>query len=223
MRKIVSIVLYTALLIVLGVSVLWTTISLAQAPEVRITSPQMNAEVRGKVLINGRTALPEFDYYKVEFGIGPQPADWAIVGEIHKTPVTDGLLETWDTTALPDGMYSLRLRVVKPDGNYEEHFVPQIKIVNSVPTETPTATISPTLPPTIAIAETYIPYTPAVSRPTAALAQPTPTPTLARPTRTTASPLGDIKEFGNAILLGAGAMGVIFVLVGLILAIRRVL
>ena len=220
MRRIAGVVLYAASLTVLCVSVLWMTTSLAQAPEVRITSPQMNAEVRGKVLINGRTALPEFDYYKVEFGIGPQPADWAIVGEIHKTPVADGLLETWDTTALPDGMYSLRLRVVKPDGNYEEHFVPQIKIVNSVPTETPTATISPTLPPTIAIAETY---TPAVSKPTAALAQPTPTPTLARPTRTTASPLGDIKELGNAILLGAGAMGVIFVLVGLILAIRRVL
>lgn len=220
MRRIVGVILYVALLTVLCVSTLWTAISLAQAPEVRITSPQMNAEVRGKVLINGRTALPEFDYYKVEFGIGPQPADWAIVGEIHKGPVADGLLETWDTTALPDGMYSLRLRVVKPDGNYEEHFVPQIKIMNSVPTETPTATISPTLPPTIAIAETY---TPAVSKPTAALAQPTPTPTLARPTRTTASPLGDIKEFGNAILLGAAAMGVIFVLVGLILAIRRVL
>jgi len=220
MRRIINLVLSAAVLIVLGVSVIWTTTSLAQAPEVRITSPQMNAELRGKVLINGRTALPEFDYYKVEFGIGPQPTDWAIVGEIHKTPVTDGLLETWDTTALPDGMYSLRLRVVKPDGNYKEHFVPQIKIVNTVPTATPTATISPTLPPTIAIAETY---TPAVSRPTAALAQPTPTPTLARPTRTTASPLGDIKEFGNAILLGAGAMGIIFVLVGLILAIRRVL
>ena len=220
MRRIAGVVLYAASLTVLCVSVLWMTTSLAEAPEARITSPQMNAEVRGKVLINGRTALPEFDYYKVEFGIGLQPADWAIVGEIHETPVADGLLETWDTTALPDGMYSLRLRVVKPDGNYEEHFVPQIKIVNSVPTEAPTATISPTLPPTIAIAETY---TPAVSKPTAALAQPTPTPTLARPTRTTASPLGDIKEFGNAILLGAGAMGVIFVLVGLILAIRRVL
>jgi len=220
MRRIAGVVLYAALLTVLCVSVLWMTTSLAQAPEVRITSPQMNAEVRGKVLINGRTALPEFDYYKVEFGIGPQPADWAIVGEIHKTPVADGLLETWDTTALPDGVYSLRLRVVKPDGNYEEHFVPQIKIVNSVPTETPTATISPTLPPTIAIAKTY---TPAISKPTSVLAQPTPTPTLARPTRTTASPLGDIKEFGNAMLLGAGAMGVIFILVGLILAIRRVL
>lgn len=220
MRRIVGVILCVALLTVLCVPTLWTAISLAQDPEVRITSPQMNAEVRGKVLINGRTALPEFDYYKVEFGIGPQPADWAIVGEIHKSPVADGLLETWDTTALPDGMYSLRLRVVKPDGNYEEHFVPQIKIMNSVPTETPTATISPTLPPTIAIAETY---TPAVSKPTAALAQPTPTPTLARPTRTTASPLGDIREFGNAILLGAAAMGVIFVLVGLILAIRRVL
>jgi len=220
MRRIAGIVLFAALLMVLGVSVLWMNSSLAQSPEVRITSPQMNAEVRGRVLINGRTALPEFDYYKVEFGIGSNPTDWAIVGEIHKTPITEGLLETWDTTVLPDGMYSLRLRVVKPDGNYDEHLVPQIKIVNSVPTETPTATISPTLPPTIAIAETP---TLAVSKPTAALAQPTPTPTLARPTRETASPLGDIKEFGNAILLGAGAVGVIFVLVGLILAIRRVL
>lgn len=219
MRKRERIVLHAALLITLGTFVFWTT-SLAQAPEVRITSPQMNAEVRGKVLINGRTALSGFDYYKVEFGIGPSPADWAIIGEVHKTPVTEGLLETWDTTMLPDGMYSLRLRVVKPDGNYEEHFVPQIKIVNTLPTETPTATVSPTLPPTVAVVATY---TLVVAKPTAALAQPTPTPTLARPTRAAASPLGDIKEYGNAVCLGAGAMGVIFLLVGLILAIRRVL
>ena len=219
MRRIARVVFLAASLTALSLFVAWA-VSLAQPPEVRITSPQMDAEVRGKVLINGRSALPEFDYYKVEFGIGPNPADWAIVGEIRKTPVTDGLLETWDTTILPDGMYSLRLRVVKPDGNYEEHFVPQIKVVNTVPTEMPTPTVTPTLPPTIVVVETY---TVAVTKPTAALAQPTATPTLARPTRAAISPLGDIEEYGNAILLGAGAAGVIFVLIGLVLAIRRLL
>jgi len=207
-------------LIVVCMSVVWSR-SACESPEVRITSPQMNAEVRGKVLINGRASLPQFDYYKVEFGIGPNPTDWALIGDIHKNPVTDGLLATWDTTLLPDGTYSLRIRVVRPDGNYEEHFVPQIKIVNAVPTATVTATASPTfLPPTIPMGATY---TPAVTRPTAALAQPTPTPTLARPTRAAMSPLGDIEDYRNALCLGAGAMGVIFILVGLILAIRRVL
>jgi len=219
MKRRACAVLRTVLVVLLGTLVLGT-LSAAQAPEIKITSPQMNAELRGKVLINGTAALPQFDYYKVEFGIGPNPSDWALVGEIHRTPVTDGLLETWDTTVLPDGLYSLRLRVVKPDGNYAEYYVRQVKIVNTVPTSTPTATVSPTIPPTPVVMETY---TPVFTKPTAALAQPTPTPTLARPTRETVSPLGSAKDFGNALLLGAGAMGVIFLLVGLVLAVRRVL
>ena len=220
MRRTARVLVYVLLLAVVCMSAEWRRSS-GESPEVRIVSPQMNAELRGKVLINGRASLPQFDYYKVEFGIGPSPADWALIGDIHKAPVVEGLLETWDTTTLPDGMYSLRIRVVKPDGNYEEHFVPQVKIVNAVPTATVTPTASPTLPPaTIPVGSTY---TPAVTKPTAALAQPTATPTLARPTRAAAAPLGDIKDYRNALCLGAGAMGVIFLLVGLVLAIRRVL
>ena len=222
MKRAARIMFCVALLSVLGMFAVSPRFA-AQAPEdvVRITSPQMNAEVRGQVLINGRAAVPEFDYYKVEFGIGANPSDWALIGETHDTPVVDGLLATWDTAALPDGLYSLRLRVVKPDGNYAEHLVPQVKIVNRLPTETPTPTITPTLPPTVVVPVEG--YTPVVERPTAPLAPPTPTPTLARPTRAAVSPLGDLKDYRNALILGAGAMGVVFILVGLILGIRRLL
>jgi hypothetical protein len=89
-----------------------------QGGQAVITSPHGPVVVRGNVLISGTAANSEFDYYKVEFAPGSNPRDdqWAIIGSTHATPVVDGLLETWYTEGrVPDGTYSLRLRVVRRD------------------------------------------------------------------------------------------------------------
>jgi hypothetical protein len=39
------------------------------------------------------------------------------MGEIHTQPVIDGQLEVWHAEGLAPGTYSLRLVLVKPDGN----------------------------------------------------------------------------------------------------------
>lgn len=193
---------------------------LVQEPGGKISSPQMNAEVRGTVLIEGTAWLPNFNFYKVEYGIGPDPSDWILIGVTHSTPVVEGILETWDTTQVPDGSYSIRLRVVKPDGNYDDFFARQIQVANTRPTETPTPTQTATLPstPTPAATPTLV-----ILQPTTVLELPTPTPTLARPTRAAASPLGDLQDYQQAFCLGAGAMGAVFLVLGLIFAIRRML
>ncbi len=187
-----------------------------------ITSPRGPVVVRGSVLISGTASHPEFDYYKVEYGPGANPRDdeWVLIGSTHTAPVVDGLLETWHTTGLvPDGTYSLRLRVVRRDGNYDEYMARQITVANAMPTETPTpaATTTPTktstpLPPTATIVIAVpVPMTPE--------AQATPGG------EGTQAPDGgsslSLDTVGSATCWGGGIALGLFLLVGFFALVRR--
>ena len=89
-------------------------------PNARITSPGVNQAVRGNVGILGTASHANFDYYKVEVGPGTDPRDWEwnVVGQLHRSPVTGGVLETFNSGAYPPGTYTLRLVVVDVTGNY---------------------------------------------------------------------------------------------------------
>jgi serine/threonine protein kinase len=89
-------------------------------PQACITSPADGARVSGTVTIRGTAVHPEFQYYKLEFGLGPTPQHWAVLGALQSVPVVDGVLGTWDASPLPAGVYSLRLVVVDQTGNYPE-------------------------------------------------------------------------------------------------------
>ena len=221
-----------ALRVILGVMVLlgWGLVAVRAEPvsqqlQVQITSPEMGAELRGVVEIKGSASVPNFQFYKVEFGVGPNPAQWALIGTLHEQPVLNGRLEVWDTTKLPDGVYSLRLQAVKRDGNYEEFFVRQVAIVNT----RPTATVAPTETPLVAVSPTQSPVatprataTLRIIAPTAALSGATATPTLSRPVRSEPLPI-DPKSWGQAFCFGAAAMGIVFVLLGIVFGLRRLL
>lgn len=194
----------------------------AQGDQAVITSPSMNAVVRGQVLIQGSASHPNFWKYEVHLAPEPNPNNqWSVIG-IHETQVVGGLLETWNTNTVPDGSYSLLLRVVDRTGNYQEYTVRQVAVANAAPTETPTPT--PTRAPTNTPRPRDTP-TVIVIEPTMDIAGATPTATLARPTRAPAVSLPgiDLQGWGEAFLMGAGAMLAIFVLVGLIQLIRRIL
>ena len=75
-----------------------------------ISSPGSSDEVSGSVAIGGRATSPDFVSYAVEWGHGPTPATWQLLHE-SSDPVTAGLLAEWDTTALTDGAYTLRIRL----------------------------------------------------------------------------------------------------------------
>jgi hypothetical protein len=91
-------------------------------PNVRITSPGMNQVVQGNMPVRGSADIPGFQYYKVEVGPGANPKDqeWTVVGELHQTPVSGGVLETFNGAAYPPGSYTLRLVVVDQTGNFPE-------------------------------------------------------------------------------------------------------
>jgi hypothetical protein len=137
--------------------------------EAVITSPEAFANVRGNVSIFGTATHPQFQRYELYYTIEPGD-NWVFIGEAHFEQIANGLLGTWDTASLPDGTYSLRLRVVRQDGNYDEAYQRSIVVANAAtpPTPTPTDTAEPQELPTL----------PPVVEPTAVSAEETPTPIL---------------------------------------------
>jgi len=195
-----------------------------QQSQVQITSPEVSQEIRGIVPIIGSASAPNFDYYKVEFGNGPDPSQWALIGSMHESPVINGQLEIWDTRVYPDGVYSLRLRAVKRDGNYSEFFVRQVVIANARPTYTPTFEPSPTstAPATTVPATPTATATLQIIAPSAVLSAPTVTPTLSRPQQRQVLPVNP-KGWPQAFCYGALATGAVFVLLGIVFGLRRLL
>jgi hypothetical protein len=182
-----------------------------------ISSPADNAVVRGTVPIVGTAVDQNFWKYEVYFA-SEGTEQWTLIGAIHETQVADGLLETWETTIIPDGNYSLRLRVVNRTGNYQEVYVRGVMVANAAPTDTPepTETPIPTATQTPAPSPTFI-------IPTSPLAQPTATPTLARPTRSALPEVLDINTWRQSLCLGAQLMGIILVAIAVIFVVRQII
>lgn len=82
----------------------------------RLTNPTVNAILKGAVQVTGSANVDDFDYYKFE--VRPTGAtEWSTL-QLFRQPVADGVLGTWDTSALPSGAYTFRLVVVDKTGNY---------------------------------------------------------------------------------------------------------
>lgn len=149
-----------------------------------ITEPQDDDVLIGTVLIYGTAADTDFRFYMLEYI--PDPAlsgmDWTPLQPPVAQQVSDGVLALWDTTALPDGHYRLRLRVVRGDGSEISDEV-HVQIVNATPTPTPTVRPTATLTPTPGTPTPGPSPTPLIwqpptrtPRPTATPGGPTPTP-----------------------------------------------
>jgi hypothetical protein len=87
---------------------------------VRIMSPGKDAVISGWIDIQGTANISEFQFYKIEWAAGEIPGDWHSISNIHNSPVTNGLLDEFDTHLLPNGVYWLRLTVVDQTGNFPE-------------------------------------------------------------------------------------------------------
>jgi len=157
----------------------------------------------------------------VEYAPGVNPADnqWILIGSTHASPVQNGLLETWHTQGrVPDGTYSLRLLVVKRDGQFDEDIVRQITVANAVPTETPTPATKPTATKT---------SSPLPPTPTIVIAVPVPiTPEPATPepsARPTAAPSASfsLDKFTSSMLWGGGIALGLFLLLGFLALVRQ--
>lgn len=203
-----------------------------------ISSPASNAVVRGTVQITGSADYPSFQFYILEFSPEPIPGDqWQIIGVIHEAPVINGVLENWDTTLIPDGSYTIRLRVVRLDGNYSEAFAQQVVVTNAqpLPTDTPIpapvneeAQEQPVGPPTAS--PTPLPPTPTISIDLPVVETPTPRPIPTSPPlqdpEETQSFIPTVSGFSvsplrDACIYGGGLMVVLFLLFGFLSALRQ--
>jgi len=99
--------------------------------DVHITSPGMFADGRGKIEILGSAAGADFVSYRLEYGQGLYPQAWVQIGTDSATPLTESTLGEWDTTGL-DGLYALRLMVVRTDQRVEQAVV-QVTLDNTPP------------------------------------------------------------------------------------------
>ncbi|MGD0115839.1 MAG: transglycosylase domain-containing protein [Dehalococcoidia bacterium] len=75
---------------------------------VAITSPSAGARVSGNVTVTGRASSADFQSYKLEYGVGASPTEWAMIYQSN-TAVNDSTLAVWNTTGFPAGQYTLRL------------------------------------------------------------------------------------------------------------------
>lgn len=87
-------------------------------PGVCITAPMMNQVIAGQVTIRGTAQVDQFQFYKLEYGLGEEPQQWNSIGDMHRSPVADGALGVWDTAGFPNGVFKLRLTVVDISGNF---------------------------------------------------------------------------------------------------------
>ncbi len=99
-------------------------------PNVCITWPTNNAKLSGAVTIRGTAQHPNFQFYKIEYGIGENPDAWHSINDIVRTPVNNGVLMEFDSRALPNGVYWLRLTVVDITGNYPPPYQVRVIIEN---------------------------------------------------------------------------------------------
>lgn len=110
-----------------------------------ISAPTSGAAVSGDVPIIGTAVIDPFQRYELYYKLEPSGDDAYIYFDGGTNQVSNGQLAIWRTATLAPGTYSIRLRVVKTDGNYGEFFatglvVNQGATLATTPTETPTST-----------------------------------------------------------------------------------
>jgi hypothetical protein len=151
--------LMVPVLLLAGVVLAWQGFSpptaLAQT-DAAITSPTSGSVVTGIVPIEGTATIADFDRYELYFKPDDSDDDaYAYFGG-GREGVIDGQLGLWDTADLPPGAYTLRLRVVKADSNYEEFYVSGV-VVGEGDTPPATATLTPTVTVTDVVELTVTP------------------------------------------------------------------
>jgi len=126
----------------------------APQPQVQyfITYPTGGMAVSGVVEIRGSANHPNTQWwYDVSYASGPEPtgdSQWVPLAQVENTPVQDGVLAVWDTTTVPDGVYTLALTVKgRDDPTYWQQFVTHLTVNNAQPVETPTPEEAPTPEP----------------------------------------------------------------------------
>jgi len=179
-------------------------------PGARLAAPAAGATIFGAVTISGTANTSGFQNYRLDYLAQADPASgWQPIGRQVAQQVTGGVLAQWDTSALKDGVYQIRLRVILRNGTVLEDYIRELRVQNQQPTPLPT--FPPTLtPPAAATAGATLP--PLIQQPPSATPRAvtaTAVPSLPPPTTvplalsTAAQDSGSGGSFGGAVCTGA--------------------
>lgn len=151
-------------------------------PSLAITSPTEGQTLMAStVSISGEAdATADFDHYLLEYGLGPDPSNWASLSGPSTSPLPSAQkIVDWNVSGIPAGILTLRLTVFSKGGGKAEA---RVHFILVQPTPTPTPTPIPTPTPTFTA-------TPVPTNTPTATDTPQPSDTLTpSPSTTTASP-----------------------------------
>lgn len=169
-----------------------------------LSAPPAESTLSGIVTISGSAPAA----WELAFAYQNDPTGTWFPLAASSDPLTGDILPAWDTTAITDGFYILRLRILAADS--AQDYLVNIRIRNYSATETPTPAATSTITPTPSLTPlpTVTPtasYTPALP----------PTPLPANPAVLQTSEI--------AIHFGKGALVVssVFAFFGLLLALSK--
>lgn len=97
-----------------------------------ITQPEAYQYLSGNIQIRGTVDEANLQHFQVLVGAGLYPETWYQVGEEQTTSKRNSVLASWDTTEQKDGLYALRLQVVRNDLSIKNHTL-QVSIDNTPP------------------------------------------------------------------------------------------
>jgi hypothetical protein len=127
--------------------------------------------------ISGRLdASADFQGYKLEYGMGDNPAEWKMLGESNQPVSQTSKIYSWDLKDMPAGLITLKITMNSIRGGYAER---KLHLIIMVPTPTPTITPTATMTPTPTV--TFTPSPTVTPLPTES---PTVTPSEIPPTET---------------------------------------
>jgi hypothetical protein len=125
-------------------------------PNANITWPPPVYVLRGQFELRGTANLPNMSSYFLEFRrlnddlTTNETAPWTPATLPSPARVIDGVLGTWNTTIVPDGLYEIRMTLGVTSGSPVYAIVSPVRVENSPPpfAVVPTQVIIPTLLPT---------------------------------------------------------------------------
>jgi len=179
----------------------------ATPPVAEIQSPAPGQALQGAVSIIGNSQIPGFVSSELSFSYSGDPmGTWFLIQESSQA-VTNGSLAQWDTSAITDGVYHLRLVITLQGGSQTQAVVTGLRVRNYTPVETETPTpVTPTATfvPGNTLVPTLTPTPPA---------KPTPTPLPTNPAEITRSDVMSSMGKGMLAVLGLFALMAVFALV----------
>jgi hypothetical protein len=183
----------------------------------QLTLPTGGEAVQGQVTISGVTGVPGFFYAEISFAYPGDPTGtWFLIAESF-TPEQSGPLATWDTFAITDGTYDVRLVITLIDGREMESILRGLRVRNysQIETVTPTPSLTPTTTPTVDRTQAFVPSETPTLTPTVSPPPSTVTPLPPNPAEITP------PQFGDTLLRGAAGTLAVFLLLGMYASLRR--